>query len=154
MTLKSDEAENSKIDFFVNGVIFYCKSVKYDLFVFKMFHNETEAGWENRGEELQNKIEDYLESHPEERYQEIVESFSEELHQNQITYPSIHRESLVITIYNSLEAHLNELCRIISESINNRIKLKDLNGRGIERAFLYLTKVGGFDLSRMGTELA
>ena len=61
---------------------------------------------------------------------------------------------MIITIYNFLEAQLNELCNIISGCIASQVKLKHLNGLGIERALLYLSKVAEFDLSRMGGELS
>jgi hypothetical protein len=75
------------------------------------------------------------------------------LHQNQYKYPNIHRESLIITIYNFLESQLNELCSILEECIELKVKLKHLNGQGIERALSYLTKVAEFDLALMGKEL-
>jgi len=45
------------------------------------------------------------------------------------------------------------LCEIFSECVNSNIKLKDLKGKGIERALLYLSKVPSIDLSGMGREL-
>lgn len=143
----------SKIDFFENGLCAHCHMAKGELIEFNQFHNETEAYWAKRDHELQNEISDHLEEHPEERHDDIIESHSWELHKSQYKYPSIHRESLVITIYNFLEDQLTELCEIISEGIASKIKLKDLSDKGVERALKYLTKVGGLDLSKVGREL-
>lgn len=143
----------SKIDFFENGLCTHCHTAKGELIEFNQFHAETEATWAKRDSELQSELSDRLKEHPDEQHEDIIEAHAWDLHLNQYKYPSIHRESLVITIYNFLEAQLNELCGIISECITSKIKLKDLNGKGIERTLLYLTKIGDFDLSKMGREL-
>ena len=65
----------------------------------------------------------------------------------------MHRESLVISLYNFLENQLNRLCHIFSEGIESELKLKDLHGRGIERALLYLSKVVKVDLNTLSNEL-
>lgn len=142
-----------KVDFFANGLCVHCHMAQNELHEFNQFHSETEASWIEKDDELQNKLDGILKKYPEEHHQAIIEGYSYNLHQNQYKYPNIHRESLIITIYNFLEDQLNQLCAIISESIISKIKLKDLHGRGIERAFLYLSKVANFDLSRMGREM-
>lgn len=142
-----------KNDFFANGLCFHCRMAKTELHEFKQFHSETEALWIKKDKELQKKINGILKEYSEEHHQDIIEGHSWNLHQNQYKYPNIHRESIIIAIYIFLEAQLNQLCDIISESINIKIKRKDLDGKGIEKAFLYLSKVADFDLSKMGREM-
>ena len=141
------------IDFFGNGLSTYCHTAKNELWEFGQFHEETEASWKKKDEELQSHIDGVLKKHPEKRHDDIIDNYSWDLHQNQYKYPNIHRESLIITIYNFLEAQLNDLCAIMEECVPSTIKLKDLSGLGIERAFLYLNKVAVFDFSAMGREL-
>lgn len=144
----------SNVDFFENGLCGYCNTAKNELIDIIEFHTETESSWAKRDSELQSALGDLLKEHPDEQHEDIIEAHAWDIHLNQNKYPSIHRESLLITIYNFLEAQLNELCEIISESIENKVKLEDLSDKGIHRALQYLTKVGGFDLSKMGGELS
>jgi hypothetical protein len=142
-----------EIDFFGNGLCGHCHTAKSELFEFGLFHDETEESWKIKDTELQNHISGVLKEHPEKKHYDIIDHYSWDLHQNQYKYPNIHRESLIITIYNFLEVQLNELCSILEECIELKVKLNHLNGKGIERALSYLTKVAEFDLALMGKEL-
>ncbi|MGF1759326.1 hypothetical protein L4D76_15565 [Photobacterium sagamiensis] len=117
------------------------------------FNARTEDMWGEQDNKLQNKVSATLSKHSHEDHFDIVENYALDLHLNQYKYPSIHRESIVITIYNYLEHALNDLCKILSSCISSDLKLKDLNGAGTERAILYLKKVVGFDFGNMGKEL-
>lgn len=140
--------------FFINGLCLHCNLAQDELKNFEHFHSETETAWKRKDDNLQSELDETLKKYPEEHHQDIVESHGWELHLNQSKYPSMHRESILITLYNFLENQLNQLCKIISESIDSDIKLKDLYGQGINRAFLYLSKVANFDLTKMGGELS
>ena len=141
------------VDFFENGLCLHCHLTISELREYINFHANTEASWEQKDEYLQKKLDEILSKYPEEHHQDIVESYSWDLHLNQIKYPDIHRESLVLTIYSFYENQLNRLCAIFSESIESNIIINDLKGQGIERAFLYLKKVACIDFSGMGKEL-
>ncbi len=142
-----------QIDFFQNGLCYHCHIAQSELHEFNQFHDETESMWLKKDNKIQDSLSKILNKYTEEHHQEIIENHSWELHLNQSKYPNIHRESLIITIYNFLESRLNQLCLIISESVNSKINLNDLQGKGIERAFLYLSKIADFDLSKMGCEM-
>ena len=144
--------DDLKIDFFTNGLCSHCHSARNEIMEFEWFHKATESSWEERNKNIESKMDELISKNPEDTH-DIVEHFSLDLHENQEKYPSIHRESLVITIYNFLESDLNKLCDILSQSVQSNIKLKDIKGMGIERAFLYLSKVGGIDFSNMGMTL-
>lgn len=142
-----------EINYFVIGLCTHCASVKDELQVFGSFHDKTEDSWKNKDTDLQDHITGVLKNHPKTRHEDIVDSFSWDLHQNQYKYPDIHRKSLIITIFSFLETRLNELCSILEECIELKIKRKDLNGRGIERAISYLKLVAEFDLEPMNKEV-
>jgi len=142
-----------EVDFFANGLCLHCHLAQNELINFISFNDETENSWKKKDEKLQEKLDEILSKYPKEHHRDIIEIYSWELHLNQTKYPSIHRESLVITIYNFFEDQLNLLCAIFSECVNSNIKLKDLKGQGIERGLLYLSKVASIDLSGMGREL-
>lgn len=146
--------ETPKVDFFANGLLFHCDMAERELQEYLQFHSETESAWSEKNNELQSNINGILKKYPEEHHQDIVESRAWELHQNQYKFPKMHRESLIITIYNFLESELNQLCEIIAESIDSKIRLKNLHGKGINRALLYLSKVAEFEMSKMGSEIS
>lgn len=142
-----------KVDFFQNGLLFVGMLAQRELDEFELFHKTSEGAWVQEDARLRKDINAILIKYPEHQHDEIVESHGWELHRNQLKFPNIHRESLLITVYNFLEAQLNQTCKIIEGSVENPVKLKHLHGKGIERALLYLTKVGGLNLSRMSPEL-
>ena len=129
--------------FFTNGLYLHCHLAQDEFREFSNFHSETESTWKIKNDDLQKELDEILEKYPEEHHQDIIGSHAWDLHLNQYKYPRFHRESILITLYNFLESQLNQLCKIISESIESDIKLKDLYGQGIERAFLFLSKMGG-----------
>lgn len=141
------------VDFFANGLCIHCHLAKNELIDFAQFNHEVEESWKEKDSRLQEEVGQLLEKYPEKHHEDIVDTYSWELHLNQSKYPGLHRESLVITIFNFLEHQLNNLCSIFYESVDSKLKLNDLNGSGVERALLYLTKVVKIDFSKFGYEL-
>lgn len=139
------------MDYFQNGLCFYCHLVKSELLTYSDFHSKTELSWKREDEVLQSELASILEKYPEVEHQEIVESHAWDLHLNQSRYPDIHRNALVIAIYAFLEDQLNGLCETLGEALNSPIRLADLHGQGIERALLFLSKVAQFDLGAVPT---
>lgn len=86
-------------------------------------------------------------------HDDLIDSYASDLHLNQSKYPDLHRESLLITIFNFLEHQLNSLCKILYQSIGSDLKLNEVYGQGVERALLFLTKVARLNLSSFGSEL-
>jgi hypothetical protein len=141
------------VDFFGNGLCIHCHLAKNEIMDFSLFNEQTEEAWKAKDDNLQDELNRIFKKYPEKSHDDIVESYSWDLHLNQYKYPSLHRESLIITIYNFLENQLNSLCKIFYESIDNDLKLKDIHGQGVERALLFLTKVANIDFSTFGSEL-
>ena len=56
-------------------------------------------------------------------------------------FPYIQRSSIFIMTFSLFENELNTICKILGRNSNLELQLKDLNGKGIERAKLYLEKV-------------
>ncbi len=142
----------SNIDYFVNGLCTHCHDVKNELIEFNQFHFATETAWQKEDNTLAGAIDDLIKKYPEARTHDIAASYAWDSHLNQVKYPAIHRESLDITIFNFFENQLNGLCQILSGCVESKVELKHLNGKGIERARLYLTKVVDFDLSNLNPE--
>ena len=134
------------IDFFENGLCFYCHLAKNELQTYSEFHTETEASWKTKDDLLQKELDSILKKYPEANHDEIIESHGWDLHLNQFKYPDIHRTALVVAIYVFLEDQLNGLCETLRESLDTKLRLSDLRGKGIERALLFMSKVALFNL--------
>ncbi len=106
----------------------------------------------SRKQELDRKIKKMTRNLPEELIHPIYDELTPQLRINEV-YPEIHRQSLVITIYNVLEFELSRLCGLFSEHLQSKLKLKDIHGNGTERAFTYLRKVVGIDFDDMQKEI-
>lgn len=63
-------------------------------------------------------------------------------------FPSLQRRSALITICTSFECELDELCNNFRERKNLKLSLKEITGKGVERASLYLEKVVGLDMKK------
>ncbi len=141
------------VDFFENGLCIHCHLAKNELIEFLTFNEQTEESWKTRDHSLQKELNEILEKYPERTHRDIIESYAWDLHLNQSKYPDLHRESLLITLFNFLEHQLNSLCKILYESIDSDLKLNEVYGHGVERALLFLTKVAKINLSSFGYEL-
>lgn len=137
------------VDFFENGLCFHCRMAEIELQHYSNFHHGVEELWQRRDEDLQNEISEILRKFPKADHDDIVDSHSWELHCNQMKYPLMHRAALSVMIYSFIEAQLNRLCEIIQDSIASKVRLRDIQGQGVERAVLYLSRVADFDFSRV-----
>jgi len=150
----SDNKKLESVDFFGNGLCTHCHLARRELEEFRVFNEASESAWGDRDKQLQEHLDSVLVKYPQSSHNEIVESYGWDLHVNQVKYPSIHRQSILLTIFSFLEHELNSLCYILSESVSSEVSLKDLKGQGVERAFLYLRKIAGFELHKTSSELA
>lgn len=141
------------VDFFKNGLCIHCYLAKNELQDFAYFNTQVESFWKAEENMLEVRLSKLLEQYPEEHHSEIIESHSWDIHQSQNKYPGVHRESLIITIFNFLEQELNSLCEIFYESIDSELRIKDINGKGVERALTFLKKVVKIDFSSFGYEM-
>jgi len=84
--------------------------------------------------------------------QELIGNFGWELSSSQSDFPSLLRSSAIITIYNLIEQYLDEICHHFGSRGISKIQLKDINGKGIERAKTYLTKVVGIEFKTFNSQ--
>jgi len=138
------------MDLFANGTFFHCHIAQQELTRFSSFHSQTESFWREQEEKLHKDYERKIHDSPENSHEEVFHKYVWE--QYQTLTPEFHRESLLISLYNFLENQMNTLCEKLAVSVDSRIELKDLNGKGVERAKLYLTKMVGIDFNRFGEE--
>lgn len=137
------------VDFFENGLCFYCQLAIDELREYGDFHRRTESLWKDQDKSLQDEIENILSAHPDLDEQDVIDSYAWDLHLNQTKYPDIHRTALIISLYVFLEDQLNGLCSVLGTSIDSPIAVEDMSGLGIERALRYMSKVALFDLGQV-----
>jgi hypothetical protein len=126
----------------------YCHLARNELLTFDSFHFKTEQLWKEESKIFSQNVDSILASYPEDHRHDIVEHHVFELNRIEVHYPEMHRSSLIISLYVFLEVQLNGLCNILGTSIQSKLKLEDFAGKGIERAFLFMSKVASFDLSK------
>ncbi|AFV85506.1 hypothetical protein [Alteromonas mediterranea] len=114
------------------------------------YHEQTEEFWKNGHLALQNEIKTKLRSIPTEDHYEYMADYGYDLHVAKNLYPTLHRESTLVTIHSYIENSLNLYADLVRRCVKSNLRLKDINGAGIERAKIYLTKIGGLDFNRFG----
>lgn len=129
-------------------------SVVNDLNGYLEFSAAVEQLFEERDSALQRNITEIVEQIPDNEHDELIDSYAWDLHQNQSLFPSMHRESMFITLYNFLEHNTNAICLEIGKELKSTVQLKHLHGSGIERAFLFLKLVPGFEFKNINEEMS
>jgi hypothetical protein len=142
------KTNDGKPDFFANGLCCCCHQTGHALSTCLQFHKEVEDSWKKKYETFEMEVKKKVADHPD-REEDIWEDYSWDLHEYQSIFPGMHRKSLLITMLNLMEHDFNELCKIITISTDQKLKLKDINGRGVNRALDYLKKVVEFDLNKV-----
>lgn len=56
-------------------------------------------------------------------------------------FPNLQRRSALITLWSFMEHELNGLCQLFTVHQKFEVSVTDMNGRGIERAMLFLEKI-------------
>lgn len=89
----------------------------------------------------QKEFQTEMETISEEDQEQYMDYWFDEYQDYIITYPSIHRKSLFISIYSFFEHKLTSLCKEIIEKKKIELKLNDITGSGIEKSQKFLKKV-------------
>ena len=75
---------------------------------------------------------------------EMFKQFAIEMHWKLYdVFPAFQWSSIFNSAYAMFEKHLNDLCKIFEKETSTGVGLKDLKGKGIERAKIFLSKVIG-----------
>lgn len=117
-------------------------SIRMDLEAFKKhirnvesFLNQEVIAFEKHAAEVTAEWEDFERA-------EYYENLHNEYWELSKVYPSIQRKSELISIYTILENTINKICLLYQSSIENPVKIEDLEANGIiDRSKRYLEKV-------------
>lgn len=144
------------IDFFDNGLLTFCHYAKGTFLDIKHFHDQTETSWKQKDTELQDELKNRLQEIPKDHHDEYISSYGLDLHSNQILFPNIHRNSIVISIHSYLEDMLHQLVQIfgscVEDCANFKSFKKKFQGSNVASAKAYIAKVGNLDLSSVEDE--
>lgn len=110
--------------------------IEWKIIFFRTYLIEMEKALKEKEADLKKKWEDIKKDCQDEREEYLIDC-SEELKQQF----GFFYASFIMIIYSFLEDKLNEICEISSIKSKLKIKLKDMKGRGIHRAKLFMEKI-------------
>ncbi|MEY2196747.1 hypothetical protein AB7942_29140 [Neobacillus sp. BF23-41] len=88
-------------------------------------------------------VEEQAKEYNEEQKQEYYDYMSDEYWKYKDDYPQIVRKSFFLQAYFSFEHLLIEICKHFKRKLDLKLEVKDINGQGLERSKIYISKVIG-----------
>lgn len=120
------------------------------------YHSLIEISLMDEVKKVNSKYIDLKESgeiDPTSEYYHVLEDiFSEEHQKFSENFPHNLRASLLTQTYSLLEYHLNKICEFIEYSHKVSFGIKDINGSGIDRSKLYLSKTNNINIGDYSPE--
>lgn len=144
--LTNDPEEGRPFSF---SLLVEVNSIRNGLSTYVELSQEVEAMLDQKENELGAKLSAELERAPENAHQDIHEDYALDLRDYESTFRYLQREAMFLTLYNYFEHFLNTLCEWIGEEIKSRIKLGDIQGKGITRALLFLDRIPEFRFDKI-----
>ncbi|MDO7084756.1 hypothetical protein WNY51_00180 [Pseudocolwellia sp. AS88] len=143
------------MDFFENGLFFFCNNYINETERLKRFTETIEAVWTERGNELDLNLKSNLSKAPECDHQDIGENFSYDYIEMVIKYQFLHRQSIVITASSLVETALYKLCELTSSVSGKKFDLKTNKSRKskIHKCIEHLSVVENFNMDDLKEEL-
>jgi hypothetical protein len=124
-------------------------SIKNGLSTYVDLSHEVEKMLNAKEEQSGEQLAATLNRVPSNQHQDVHESYALDLHTYESTFRFLQREAMFLTLYNYFEHFLNKLCDWIGDEIVSRVRLKDIQGKGIERALLFLKLVPEFSFANI-----
>lgn len=142
-------------DYDIFFLFFYQDKILSDLEEVHEYYDRVEYFFDNDAEKLEQEFENKAEkinlSDSNQRH-DLIAKYGREIIDSQSAFPELLKNSLLITIYSLTEIHLSEICRFFERKNISKIKLKDLNGKGIEKSKKFLTKIAEIDFSSINSQ--
>lgn len=127
--------KNFRMHFLKMGILMDLGTFKQHTKNVELFLHQEVKAFEKNASEITAEWEDF------ERAEYYEDSHYEYWELSKV-YPNIQRKSELISIYTILEDNLNRICIVYESSIDNLVKIKDLEANGIiDRSKRYLEKV-------------
>ena len=124
-------------------------SIRNGLAKYVELSHEIEKMLDQKEHEIGTQLSETLKRTPGNRHQDVHESYALDLLDYESTFRFLQREAIFLTLYNYFEHFLNKLCEWIGAEVKSRVRLGDINGRGITRALLFLDLIPEFKFDRI-----
>lgn len=124
-------------------------SIKNGLSTYVELAHEVERMLDQKAEQLGEQLQSTLRGLAEIEHQDVHETYAQSFRDYESTFRFLQREAMFLTLYNYFEHFLNKLCDWIGEEIRSRVQLKDIQGQGIQRAFLFLDLIPQFEFTKI-----
>jgi hypothetical protein len=145
MATDTDEEERP----FSFSLLCEVNSIRNGLTKYVELSHEIEKMLDQKESEIGTQLSETLRGTPANRHQDVHESYALDLRDYESTFRFLQREAIFLTLYNYFEHFLNKLCEWIGEEVKSRVRLGDINGRGITRALLFLDLIPEFRFDRI-----
>ena len=114
------------MNFFENGLCFFCHSYINETERLIRFHETIEAVWAERSNELELNLKFRISEALECDHQYIGENFNLDYIETVIKYEFMHRQSIIITVSSLVESALYKLCELTSSVSGKKFNLKKI----------------------------
>jgi hypothetical protein len=124
-------------------------SIRNGLAKYVELSHEIEKMLDQKENEIGTRLTETLKRTPKNRHQDVHESYALDLRDYESTFRFLQREAIFLTLYNYFEHFLNKLCEWIGGEVKSRVRLADINGRGVTRALSFLDLIPEFKFDRI-----
>lgn len=100
MELDTEFRHPNVIDFFDTTLFHLCHFTKSDLFDYSAYNQYTENNIKQSDKLISDEISKHFKNNDESHHEDIICSYSREFQEFGDIYPSMHRKSMVIALYN------------------------------------------------------
>ncbi|EOV9595165.1 hypothetical protein ACN5PR_000569 [Cronobacter dublinensis] len=136
------------IDFFGTTLCHICHFTSHDLLDYAAYDKYAEANIFKSHSDVDDRISRLLEKCDKSDHEDIINSFSTEFQEFGEVYPSIHRKSMVIALYNFFEHQIKTLCIELNKLLPEDMSDKYFRGVCIRSYRKFLRQEAGFDINR------
>jgi len=135
------------IDFFGTTLCHICDFTTHDLLNYAEYDKYAEGNIQKSTSDMDNQISLLLEKSDESDHEDIFSSFSSEFQGFGDIYPSIHRKSMVIALYNFFEHQIKTLCIEVNKLLPADVSDKYFRDVCIKRYRRFLRLEAGFNMN-------
>lgn len=134
------------IDFFGTTLCHICHFTTHDLLNYADYDKYAEGNIQKSNSDVDDHISLLLEKNDESDHENIIGSFSMEFQGFGNIYPSIHRKSMVIALYNFFEHQIKTLCIEVNRLLPSDMSSKYFHNVCIKSYRKFLRCEAGFDI--------
>jgi len=134
------------IDFFGTTLCHICHFTTHDLMNYAEYNKYAEGNIQKSNSDVDNQISLLLEKNDESAHEDIISSFDRDFQELGDIYPSIHRKSMVIALYNFFEHQIKTLCIEVNKLLPADMSTQYFREVCIKRYRRFLRREAGFDI--------